>query len=95
MREVLVLLYVLSAVLPIVGFGRLLWRTQRGLEAARRTIAERGHSLMTLDDVSAKFGGDVREPFLNERRDLIWDIVFVGFGLVLGALASILALYPL
>ncbi|WP_036320140.1 hypothetical protein [Microbacterium sp. B24] len=89
---VLVILYALSAVLPIIGFGRLLWRAQRDLREARRVSVERESPGYTWDEVDEAWGDRVGVP-LAIRNDLIWDIALVGAGLIAGAAASILSLY--
>lgn len=89
---VLVILYALSALLPIIGFGRLLWRAQRDLNEARRVSAELESPGYTWDEVDAAWGDRVGVP-LSTRNDLIWDIALVGVGLVAGAAASIASLY--
>lgn len=87
-----VVLYILSAVLPIAGFARLLWRVQRRIGELYRVVAERGHSASTWDDFDAHHGRDIREPYREERRNLAWDLALVGAGLVAGAVASIWSL---
>ncbi|MDD7943519.1 hypothetical protein PUW79_02625 [Microbacterium sp. NE2HP2] len=89
---VLVALYVLSAVLPIIGFGRLLWRAQRDLNEARRLSAERGSPGYTFDEFDAAWGDRVAAP-LATRNALVWDISLVGVGLLAGAAASIASLF--
>lgn len=88
-RSFLVALFVVSAALPILGFSRLLWRVQRQFLATRRLVAERGHSGFAFDDLDAL---DVLAPVEGERRDLVWDLIFVGVGLIAGAVASIVSL---
>lgn len=88
----LVVLYVLSAAPPILGFGRLLRRAQRDLNATREIAARRGRSWFTFDEFDAVWGNRVAAP-LAVRETLIWDLVLVGVGLVAGATASIISLY--
>jgi hypothetical protein len=92
MNAFLVLLFVLAAVLPIVGFGRLLLLAQRGLVAAQKKVDERGSPLMTYGDFDESTVNDIRKPFQDEQRDLVWDIGLVGLGLIAGSTASIIAL---
>lgn len=87
-----VTLIALSAVLPIVGFGRLLYRAQRSLSKANALVNERASAAPTFDDFNAE-NDDIRKPFLRERNDLAWDISFVGLGLAAGAAASIWSLF--
>jgi hypothetical protein len=81
----------LSAILPLIGFLRLLWRSSRALSEVNMLIKERGHSAVTLDDFG-KANSDISTKPKEERKNLIWDVVFVGTGLALGALASIWSL---
>ncbi|MDR7383520.1 hypothetical protein [Promicromonospora iranensis] len=87
--SLIIVLIVAAAVLPIIGFGRLLWRIQSRLNEAKRTIERRGHSSTAYEDMLY----DIREPLHAERRSLLWDIGFVGTGLVAGAVASIWSLF--
>ncbi|MFE7406277.1 hypothetical protein [Isoptericola sp. NPDC057559] len=83
-------LYVLAAVLPIIGFGRLLWRVQRKLsELDARAERQGGTPRLTWNDM----GEDMRVPYRQERRDLVWDIALVGVGLIAGAVASVWSLH--
>lgn len=93
MPLVLVTLYAAAAVLPILGFGRLLYRTQKRIQDLDRKVEERGYSHVSYDDVDNLLSGDVREPLWGERRALVWDILFVGTGLVAGAIASIWSVF--
>ena len=86
-------LYIAAAVLPIIGFGRLLWRIQVRVRRFDRMIEERGYSHTSYDDVQSFFTGDVRKHVWSERRDLFWDTALIGTGLVAGAVASIWSLY--
>lgn len=90
---VMMALFVMSAVLPIIGFARLLWRAQRGLNRAQAKVDERGHSDILWGDVGEANAGDIRGPYLQERNDLIWDIALVGAGLTAGAAASIWSMF--
>lgn len=89
MLLLIIALTAVAAVLPIIGFSRLLWRIHSRLRDAERTIAQRGHSSMSHED----FMYDIREPLYAERRSLLLDIGFVGIGLVAGAVASIWSLF--
>jgi hypothetical protein len=95
MRTVIVVLYVLAAALPIVGFGRLLFRAQRGLNEVRRMVVEeRGGSVAPqLRDLDRMIGEDITAPARKLRTDVLWDTSLVGVGLVAGAVASIWSLY--
>lgn len=88
----IVLLYVAAAVLPLIGFGRVLVRLNGEIQERRRRIAERGHDELTYDDVDREVG-KLMTATLAARRDVIADIVFVGLGLVAGAAASIWSLF--
>ncbi len=93
MRSVLVVMYVLSAVLPVVGFARLLFRAQRDLDAARAKIAQRGGATSaTFGDLNDTVSDISAEP-RRLRADLLWDIGLVGAGLALGAAAGIWSLF--
>lgn len=93
MVVLIVVLYVAGALLPIAGFGRLLYRTQRRVREANEMVTERGYTHVSMADLGKEWGGDVREPLWAERRALIWDISFVGAGLITGAVASIWSLF--
>jgi hypothetical protein len=85
-------LFILAAALPIIGFGRLLWRTQATLNLVNRREAERGFAGPNRNEMVSEHPSQpskVREV----RNDVLWDIVLVGVGLSFGALASIIALY--
>lgn len=84
--------YAAAAALPIVGFARLLWRSQRDLAVAIGKVQARGGKTNTTigDDNEAK--ADIRALPLARRRAAIWDIVLVGLGLAIGAFTSIAAL---
>lgn len=86
------LLFIAAAVLPIIGFGRLLWRAQRSLDLVERRAVERGFAGPSRQEVASEHPlqpAKVRET----RNEVIWDIAFVGSGLICGAVASIAALY--
>lgn len=93
MLPVIIALYVLAGVLPIAGFARLLWRTDRRLRALDAEVAGRGTSAYTFGDFNRDHAGDVRDPLRAERRDLLWDTGLVGVGLIAGAVASICSLF--
>lgn len=85
-------LFIAAAVLPIVGFGRLLWRAQAALNLAIQRTRERGFSGPNRIELVSEHPmqpARIRET----RNDVVWDIVLVGVGLVAGAVASIWALY--
>jgi len=85
-------LFIAAAVLPIVGFGRLLLRAQGALNAANRKTAERGYAGPDYDEIASEHPGQpskIREV----RRDVGWDILLVGAGLTCGTVGSIWALY--
>lgn len=85
-------MFAVAAVLPILGFGRLFWRAQKTLSEARATIQERGHAKITYDDFNRDNAELTTRP-VEARNEVIWDICLVGTGLVVGAAASIWALY--
>lgn len=93
MRALLVVLLAASFVLPTLGFGRLLWRSQQVLDGARAKVAERGHDRQTLVEFDERYEGSILEAPLDARRDLVWDIVLVGLGMAAGAAAGILPLF--
>jgi hypothetical protein len=47
---IVITLFVLAAVFPAIGFGRLLWRNQTALNAAMAKVQERGHNKKTFGD---------------------------------------------
>lgn len=88
----IIALLVLAAVLPIAGFGRLLWRSHAALDRAEALVRERGHASGTYDDFRAAHE-DIREGPRRAHRDALVDIVLVGAGLVAGAVGGIWALF--
>ena len=92
MHAMIVVLYVLSATLPVAGFGRLLSRAQRNVKAQARRIDEKGSPDLTWDDMD-ELGSRFAESVIRERNDLLWDVALVGAGLTAGAAASIWALF--
>jgi hypothetical protein len=93
MVPLIVGLLVASVALPVLGFARLLYRAQRDLNEARRQATLSGEPGYPWDDVDAMFADRVARPKAT-RDALIWDIVFVGLGLLAGAVASALTLPP-
>lgn len=90
---VVITLFVLAAVLPVIGFGRLLWRSQGTLNAAMAKVQERGHDKKTLKDFNEENESVVAGPEAA-RNSVVWDICLVGTGLAAGAVASIWSLFP-
>jgi hypothetical protein len=87
-RCLVTLLFTLAAVLPIIGFARLLWRSQTALNRINALVEERGTPIGTIGDHNALWN-DIREIPKANRNAVIWDICLVGSGLLLGAAASI------
>lgn len=92
MLAAIICMYVLSAVLPAMGFGRLLIRAQRNVVRQKARVAQRGHPHLTWDEFD-ELGSRFSEQVFRERNDLIWDVILVGVGLATGAGASIWALF--
>lgn len=90
---VVIALFVLAAVLPVIGFGRLLWRSQSALSAAMAKVQERGHNKKTFGDFDEENESVDAAP-RAARDSVIWDICLVGTGLAAGAAASIWSLFP-
>jgi hypothetical protein len=90
-RILLVAMYAASAILPTLGFVRLLVRTSRDIDKARKLVADRGHTSATFADFDEQHEDITRAP-KAAQRDLLWDTLLVGVGLAFGAVASILSL---
>lgn len=90
---IVIVLYIIGAFLPVIGFGRLLWRVQGRVRALDTVVAERGFSHSTWDDFDESYARDLRTPHQEERRDLIWDVIYVGSGLTVSAIAGIWSLF--
>lgn len=90
---VVIALFVLAAVLPVLGFGRLLWRSQGALNAAMAKVQERGHNKKTFGDFDEENESVDAAP-RAARDSVIWDICLVGTGLAAGAAASNWSLFP-
>jgi hypothetical protein len=89
---VLWVMFGLAAALPIVGFGRLLWRAQAALDRANRLADERGFAGPNYGEAVA--ANPAQPSQIREQRNaVVWDISLVGSGLILGAVASIVSLY--
>lgn len=86
-------LHAVAAVLPTIGFIRLLARATEELRKAETKIAERGASHMTFDDLDEMLGVPIDEGPRRLIRDLTVDITLVGGGLAAGAAASIWSLF--
>lgn len=93
MLPLIIVLYILAAVLPLAGFGRLLYRTQQLVKEANQKVKARGHMSSTIADFNEAWGGDSRKGVWDDRTALYWDIGFVGLGLIAGAVASIWSLF--
>jgi hypothetical protein len=89
----LIVLNAVAAALPIIAFGRLLWRAQRTLNELEQTVAQRGHSTPTVADLDRMIGTDVRASARHERGEVVVDISLVGVGLIAGAAANIWSLF--
>ena len=90
---VVIALFALAAVLPVIGFGRLLWRSQGALTAAMAKVQERGHDKKTDEDFDEENESVLAGP-RAARNSVVWDICLVGTGLAAGAVASIWSLFP-
>lgn len=88
----IVALYVAAAVLPLLGFGRLLQRAQSSLKRANEAVRARGSRAAKFDDFN-KAHSDITAMPREIRDGVFWDIVFVGLGLIAGAVASIWSLF--
>lgn len=94
MTAVLVVLYVLSFLLPTVGFVRLLVRAHRELNQVRKVTEERGSVAAQIRDFNAEHSDLTRAPRAL-RIELWWDTSLVGSGLLCGAVAGIVSVYSL
>lgn len=92
-RIFLSVLYVVAAILPLIGFGRSLYRVQVRLRALDEVVEQRGQSGFTWDDFDEAGAGDVRQRLWDERKALLWDITLIGSGLAIGAVASTWSLF--
>jgi hypothetical protein len=90
---VVIALFVIAAVLPVLGFGRLLWRSQGALNAAMAKVQERGHDKKIIKDFNEENESVLAGPKVA-RNSVVWDICLVGTGLAAGAVASIWSLFP-
>lgn len=88
---ILVAGYLIAAVLPIIGFARLLWRTQRVLDRESAAAVAAHSDAMSWDAFDGQFESRTDGP-RRDRNAVLWDIALVGSGLVLGAATSIAAL---
>jgi hypothetical protein len=86
MTWLLIVFNVVAAVLPMIGFGRLLYRTHRTVRRLEVLQVARGHKGNARSDLTVP---DITTEVRQERGDLVWDIVLVGLGLALGAFANI------
>lgn len=91
MTTVLVILYVLSAVLPIVGLVKLSSRARA--EAERLIEANYGETQELTVNGMGVLGNVLFQAAIVRPRAIAVDFLLVGGGLILGALASIIALY--
>ena len=91
-RSWLSLLFVVAAVLPVLAFARLLWRSQRALDKTLALAEKRGSPGGLISDFNETWSDITVAPREN-RTAVIWDICLVGLGLVAGAVASIWSLF--
>ena len=91
MKILLVIMYTVGAILPLLGFLRLLFRASRDLDSAKKLAAVRGGTGGTNADLNELLG-DITAAPRKVRRDIFWDILLIGPGLALSAVASIWAL---
>ena len=91
-RSWLSLLFVVAAVLPVLAFARLLWRSQRALDETLALVEKRGSPVGTVADHN-KVWSDITVAPRENRTAVTWDICLVGLGLVAGAVASVWSLF--
>ncbi len=92
----IVVLYGLGALLPVIGLGRLAVRLRKQLREADALVAIRGTAAPMVADMSRTLGlegDDVRAPIIQAQRALVWDVLFIGLGVIFGAAASIWSLF--
>lgn len=83
--------YVVAAALPLWGLARLVLRTQSALTEARGRSRQSGSPRVTYGEVQNQFSDRERAPS-DDRNAVVWDLVLIGGGLVVGATTSIAAL---
>lgn len=86
------LLFGVAALLPVVAFARLLWRSQGALAKTLLLVEERGSPVGTLGDHD-KVWADITTRPRENRNAVVWDICLVGLGLMAGAAASVWSLF--
>jgi hypothetical protein len=91
-RSWLSLLFVVAAVLPVLAFARLLWRSNRALAKTLLLVEDRGSRGGIFSDFNKEWSDITVRP-REDRNAVIWDIVLVGIGLIAGAVASVWSLF--
>ena len=86
------LLFGVAAVLPVLAFARLLWRSQCALAKTLLLVEDRGSAVGTIGDHD-KVWTDITVRPRENRNAVIWDIFLVGIGLIAGAVASVWSLF--
>lgn len=84
----------LAGILPLIGFMRLAIRNRKQNDVLDAKVAERGHATATIGDVKELLR-DIRSSAREARRSLFWDVVYVGGGVTLGAITSIISVWVL
>jgi hypothetical protein len=86
----IIALYIVSAILPLVGLGRLLVTALREARAVR-DAPQRADGALSIGQHTAALGPTVN-TILQRPRGVVIDFATIGAGLVLGCVASIMSL---
>lgn len=92
MREIVVVLYVMAAALPLLGLGRLFFLARREARPVTQAQAPKSGSGVSYGQVQAAMPAMV-EAVMRRPQAVVWDFGFIGAGVVCGAVASIWSLY--
>lgn len=93
MYPLLVVMFALSAILPIIGLVRLALGAWESLEPVRSATPLADGSNGSRGQINAAAPALV-SMVLGRHKAAVWDLILVGSGLVVGAIASIMALTP-
>lgn len=86
-------MYALSAALPVLRLGVMglkAGKASRAFNSAAPTVTGEGVSFAQFNVLIARFGKEEKARVWSS----FWDVMFVGGGTALGAIASIITLQP-